>query len=351
MGNIEQTSNQAPSIGSIALDFDLAGNRVRQIIQEPIDNLSHLTEALTAANDLALVHGATRRSIRALTRRDLLDLPWLDHQVKQLKYQVEARIHLSGQFNDYYLVYYGGNNPERSSSGPIIAQELGFLSSLDERRRKSPSEIIQKAYQRGYALEKLQGDLSAQDQERLVLMYQQSFRSYPYDIGVEITNLIKNPDSHVFAARLAEDGQLYAIAATELLVIPISNDAKLSIREMGDSARIHVDENGSKEPKGNGLNAPLKLMLINQADRDRLDSVYTESRAALKAVNIINHDIGMRRSGFLLKHSRISGPENFEETKEKGVNAEYGNMNVWALNSDDVIQISAGVRQALLLCA
>ena len=105
------------------------------------------------------------------------------------------------------------------------------------------------------------------------------------------------------------------------------------MREMGDSAKM---------PQVNGLNAPLKLMLIRAAYQDGIDLVFCESRAALPQVNAVNHDIGMAYCGFLRQHTKIGG-EGIDE------GSIYGNMNVWALNKDGINRVGQQMKELLKL--
>ena len=161
-------------------------------------------------------------------------------------------------------------------------------------------------------------------------MYNSSFTSYPFDIQQAISSMVQQENVSVYVARSIKDGQLYAVCATEQMVLHLSDGRSLVIREMGDSAKMH---------QVNGLNAPLKLMLTREAFRDNVDLVFCESRAALWAVNSVNCSIGMDYCGFLPQHTFIGGPADIVEFNIGNKRTDYGNMNVWALNKDGIKKI------------
>lgn len=340
-----EPESKAPSIGSIDLSFDVRGNRVRQIYQQLVTEPTELQDVLATANLLADQNGATRRSVRALVRKDLVQGPELASAVLELGYKIEAHIGIVGKFEDFHLTYFGNNDPDRSSRPDIVTAEREFISKLVQKAPKSVYDSLYKASTEGFHLERLSGNLDPADYKRLRVMYEQSFKDYPYDISTSIVKLVQNAESHVYAARSKQDGELYSVAATELMIISIEGD-KLAIREMGDSAKYCFDQEGAPITKGNGLNGPLKLKLIADSLYDT-DLVFTESRAAGMPVNIVNHGIGMRHYGFLTKHTRIASDiEQFPETKEEGEeNKVFGNMNVWALNKAEIEGIASEVKK------
>ena len=163
-------------------------------------------------------------------------------------------------------------------------------------------------------------------------MYTQSFSAYPFDIQSEIPAMVANPHTHVYAARSREDGLLYAVAATEQVVVPLSDGRMFEMREMGDSAKM---------PGINGLNRPLKLMLVREAAlQGSIDLLFCETRAALVAVNRVNSAF-MQWCGMLPKHTVISGPQDVDEVGLDGPeNGRYGNMNVWGIQANQINQIA-----------
>ena len=300
-----------PSIGSKDLSFDEAGDRTRQIIEKVVDE-TELGVILGEAEVFGHRQGATRIVIRAFVNSDLA-------KIKNIgTFRKEAEILLWDGSKKHFFVYYGYNNPERCSLSGILDEETKIMQNILNRRPKNQSSIFEQA--KGFSLERLQGELSPFDHERLKKMYNLSFTDYPFNIGESIKYMVKSEDYAVYAARSKADGLLYAVCATEEMVLNIEGLGRFVMREMGDSAKM---------PQVNGLNAPLKLMLVKGAFEDGVDLVFCESRAALPAVNAVNRDIGMDYCGFLMQHTRIGG----EGVDEK---SPYGNMNVWALNKDAI---------------
>lgn len=323
----------APSIGSVDLNYDRKGNRVRQIVEVPIDDATSLLPILSQADTYAERHGATRKLIRAFTNSDLIRMYMRKGARDGLeednrKYKIEAVIPLSGDLKPYSIIYFGHNSPQRTSSNEVLEQEKGFINNIHTKERKSPDYYISRANTE-YRLERLTEKLDDRDKERMVEMYMYSFKSYPFNIQEAIMDMVKSPTTHVYAARSLRDGQLYAICTTEQVGITMP-DRTFIMREMGDSAKM---------PQVNGLNAPLKLMLLKEAADDNVDLVFCETRAALIAVNYINYSIGMSYCGMLQKHTAISGPQDVEETILDGRNGIYGNMNVWALNQEGIKRV------------
>lgn len=308
-----------PSIGSKELSFDENGGRVRQIVDRVIQ-LSELEGILNDAGHFSLEKGATRSVVRLFMNSDLVG----DEQITG--FHKEAEIPLAGAFSGLSLLYYGFNSPERCSSVDIIEKEKKIMQVVLARQPKAPSSVFEKA--EGFSLERLQDQLANIDYDRLRQMYSLSFTTYPFNIVSIIPSMVKDKDYKVYAARSKTDGMLYAVCITEEMILHFPNGKRFIMREMGDSAKM---------PEVSGLNAPLKLMLINEAFHDGVDLVFCESRAALGAVNAVNHDIGMQNCGFLNQHTRIGG----EGIDEKSI---YGNMNVWALNKDGIQRIGQEVK-------
>ena len=308
-----------PSIGSKDLTFDHRGNRVRQINSE-----TEVRTVLQAAKQFGSDNGSTRHIVRVL-----MD-PKLQITEHANGFRQEAVVPLAGRFEALSLFYYAMNGLERQSGNSVVHEENLILRSILDRQQKDPSEILGRM--RGFRLERLQGDLLAKDIQRLAEMYAHSFTDYPFDIVGSIESMAKNGDYVVYVARSHQDNMPYAVCVTEQMTLDIPGFGKLVMREMGDSAKM---------PGVNGLNAPLKLMLINKAYQDKVDLVFCESRAALPQVNAINHDIGMEHCGFLNQHTRIGG----EGINEGSI---YGNMRVWSVNSDKINQIGARVESLKL---
>lgn len=340
------TEVQAPSIGSAELNYDPLGNRVRQILQEPYQGIYWLENVLNNVNRYSLETGATRRGIRLLVPDvDLMPESELSSFISKTMYSLEGAIKLSHRFEGFNLAYFSSNDPIRRSRPEILNAELDLISSLKERPSKTIQSIFTQAYNKGFKIEQIKGTVSAEDEERIQLMYAQSFRSYPFDIQSSIKDMIKNETSDVFVARYIGDSQIYAICATEELRLNISG-RELVIREMGDSAKLHKSD--SSKVDSDGLNAPLKLALIAKAINSDADTVFCETRAAWAPVNKINYDIGMKHSGFLNKHTCISGPETVREsTEDDEINRIYGNMNIWAVNRTQIVDIAAAVSRVL----
>lgn len=206
-----------------------------------------------------------------------------------------------------------------------------MLEKARSGRRRPLLDYIRKVWD-AFTLERLEAPLSEEDHRRLIEMYTQSFSAYPFDIQSEIPAMVANPHTHVYAARSKEDGLLYAVAATEQMVVPLGDGRMFKMREMGDSAKM---------PGINGLNRPLKLMLVREAVlQGSIDLLFCETRAALVAVNRVNSAF-MQWCGMLPKHTVISGPQDVDEGGLDGPeNGRYGNMNVWAIQGDQINQIS-----------
>lgn len=327
---VREEGTQAPSIGSVDLQFDQKGNRVRQIVEKRILTEGQILPILTNASLVADSNGATRSSVRALVHQGLLQ-EWGDSVING--YDIEASVPLSGEHADFALVYLGSKKMRRYSTDAVMEAEAAIVDSLHAKEPKDPRAVIEKARAAGFTLERLTYPLSENDMQRLVQMYQESFTSYPFNIEEEIADMVQRESSYVYAAR-RNDGLLYAVCATEEVQLSLADGTNFSMREMGDSARI-------QSPEGQGLNAPLKLMLLLEAYRDGTDLLFCETRAALGAVNANNYNIGMQYSGLLPKSTVISGPQDVLETELDGeVNRLYGNMNVWSMNRDQIADIA-----------
>lgn len=325
---------EAPSIGTVDLGFDVRGNRVRQIVTSSIKDPEVLINILREASVFGEQHGATRSLVRVILPKSL------DSDISDIagfvSYNIEANIPLSGDFSGLSIIYFGKNSKERTPSIETAETERELVRKLLEKDPKSPKEVLRNVSS-SYSLEKLAGNLTSADSKRLVEMYNSSFTGYPFDIQETISFMVQQENVSVYAARSIKDGQLYAVCATEQMVLHLSDDRNLVIREMGDSARM---------PNVRGLNAPLKLMLTQEAFRDRVDLVFCESRAALGAVNAVNYSIGMDYCGFLPQHTFIGGPADIIEFNTDDKETKYGNMNVWALNKDGIKKIGQGLEAA-----
>lgn len=330
---------EAPSIGGVELNFDPKGKRIRQIATISLDNPSWLIPLLNAAHMEAERRGATRRVFRALTPVSKLDEA--AGIARALGWSIEAVYKLDDPlFSMNAFVYYSRNNRERFSQPQVLSQEEELFKGVTVKQQKSPKDHINRAREKGFNFEQLRFPLTDKDHHRLVEMYTLSFSSYPFDIAEAISDMVRNTQTHVYAARSDTDGLLYAVSATEQVEIILDDGRVLKIREMGDSAKI---------PSVNGLNAPLKLMLIYEAAKDRdTHLLFCETRAALGAVNAVNWSIGMQPGGFLHKHTVISGPEDVSEVSMDGpVNGQFGNMRFWALNFGQIDRIGSEVEQCL----
>ncbi len=323
------TNNEAPSIGGIELNFDPIGNRVRQIASDVIEQPSNLLPILREAHIFAEQHGATRRVVRAVTRSEALEEA--QGVAHAMGWTTEAAIPLSDWFSGYHFVYYGRNDATRASQSKVLEQEQLFVQQASSRERRQLHTYLREA-QISFTLERLHAPLSDDDYRRLIEMYTSSFSAYPFNIQAEIPAMVANPNTHVYAARLRSDGQLYAVTATEQVEVLLDNGRTLTMREMGDSAKM---------PNMNGLNRPLKLALVMEAALpEKVDLLFCETRAALIAVNRVNSAF-MGCRGMLPKHTVISGPQDVDEVGLDGeTNGRYGNMNVWALNRQDIRHVA-----------
>lgn len=324
---------EAPSIGSISLDFDPMGNRVRQIVEELIEELSQLQGILRQAKMFGEQQGATRFLVRALTSSDIPQRE-LSTALASVDYSQEARVDLAGRFEPFVLGYYGYNIPRRTPSEDTRRTERELVANLLQKKPKSAAQIIEETYGKGYIMEKLEGTLSSEDQCRLAEMYKASFSAYPFNIKEMIVQMVRQPSYQIYAARSVKDRQLHAVCVTEQVTLNLPNGEKFRMREMGDSAKM---------PGANGLNAPLKLMLVRDAFRDDIDLVFCETRASLGAVNAVNQSIGMTYAGFLPLHTLIDGPSDIQEKDIDGNKSPFGNMNVWALSREDIAKIGSEV--------
>ncbi len=320
----------APSIGRIELSFDPAGDRARQISTTVITTTRQLHELLYIARGFTRAMQGTRTVVRSLVEKDYLNEAL--QNAEEIGYQCEAAMPLSSQgFEQTPLVYFGSNTDRRVTNNFIRRNEQSLLTTIVETPVKLPGDVVQTAANRGFGLERLDGSLSEVDYQQLKRMYENSFSSYPFEINAAISDLVAQPTSIVFAARSESDGMLHSVCAAEQLDIPVFDGRNLRIWEMGDSARLE---------SGKGLNAALKVAIIAQSARHNVDLLFCESRAALRAVNQINHSIGMKFRGTLIKHTLISGPEDIAESSIDGYNGRYGNMNVWSLNRSQIAEIA-----------
>lgn len=328
---IERDREQhAPSIGSVEINFDSNGNRVRQILSHAIDDPGRLISSLVEARSYAGERGATRVVVRGLTNSTIL--PELKRELAPTGYQMEAVVPLSGRYEGYNWTYYSWNDPARNSAPEVVASEKRLIQSIFERGQATDMSRVIERLTRSYSMERLSGELTPSDLARLEEMYRLSFDSYPFDIQASIEGMVRDITAQVYAARSRKDGMLYAVCATEEVSIDSPNGSRFRMREMGDSARI---------PTVNGLNFPLKVRLIQQAAYDGLDLVFCESRAALTAVNSVNQAAGMDHCGLLIKHTVISGAQDVDEVELDGEsNGRYGNLNVWALNQGRIVSVS-----------
>lgn len=326
---------RSPSIGSIRPDFDRVGDRMRQIVDRPIQNLDFLGSTLRNANMLREQYGATRSLVRAVTSSGIDVVQVCEEQGHRL----EASIPLAGDLSGFNFNYYGRNESGRIPSAQTLEEETALIGKLLKKDPKPPSQIIEQARRQGFELERLQGSLTPGDYDRIIEMYRSSFTTYPFDIQTMIKQMVEDPTYQVYVARsvAGDDRQLYAVCVTEQVDLKLG-DRKFVIREMGDSAKM---------PSVNGLNAPLKLMLVAEALKDGVDLVFCETRAALGAVNAVNQSIGMQYAGFLPHHTLIGGPSDIKETGSSGEESKFGNMNVWALNRSEIERIGSEAQQAI----
>ena len=330
---------EAPSIGGVELNFDPKGNRIRQIASLSLDNPGWLVPLLNNAHMEAERCGATRRIVRGLTPISKLDE--VAGVVRALGWSIEAACTLDDPlFNRYAFVYFSRNNRERISQPAVLTQEDILFNKVTAKQLKPPRDHFRQALEKGFTFERLHSSLADNDHRRLVEMYTLSFSSYPFDIVEAISDMVRNTQTHVYAARSASDRQLYAVSATEQAEVILDDGRVLKIREMGDSAKM---------PSVNGLNAPLKLMLIHAAAKARdTHLLFCETRAALGAVNAVNWSIRMQSGGFLHKHTVISGPADVPEVEMDGpVKGQYGNMRFWALNFGQIERIGSEVDPCL----
>lgn len=313
----------SPSIGTKELGFDRGGNRTREIVERVVSSEDELSSILKRSRDFSLAYGATRNIVRIFTDNNSL----MDG--KEEGFCKEAEIPLAGDFGGLSLSYFSWNSPDRRSPNHVIEQEKRIVQDILKRPPKAPLTIFEKVSD--YRLDNLKGDLDPIDYDRLRQMYRFSFTSYPFDIEDSIKSMVQNEGYEVYAARSKANGLLYAVCVTEEVSLNLPNGKKFVMREMGDSAKM---------PEVNGLNTPLKLVLIERAFVDGVDLVFCESRAALPNVNAVNKDIGMKYCGLLMQHTKIGG-EGIDEKSP------YGNMNVWALNKDGINRIGQEVKSLM----
>jgi hypothetical protein len=320
--------NSAPSIGSIDLSYDPIGDRVRQINTSIITNPYLLSRLLYTADEFSQAFYASRRSIRTLIENEqLLNCSRI---AAQSGYTLEAQIPLTGELGNNTFAYFGRNSKDRLTSNYIRKNEQKLIREVLKKDRKNPSQVIAKVLQKGFSLERLRGSLSKQDHQSLIAMYEHSFTSYPFDIAKTIQNMVADDQTVVYAARSQEDRSLHALCAAEQVVVPLTNGQQLLLWEMGDSARLE---------SGKGLNGALKLRIVREAARNNVSLLFCESRAALKAINTVNHSIGMEFGGSLVKHTVIGGVEDVPESAMDGTNGRFGNMNVWYLNKGQIFSL------------
>ncbi len=266
----------------------------------------------------------TRYAVRSLIPDSILDEVTVAAAAEGREFMREAKIPLH---NGYSFVFFGRNFPGRIPSKETQDAVKLLVEEVSAKPGDPLREYLFAARDQDFELERLTGELNDEDRKDLVRMYKNSFANYPLDIETEIIEMVEGNGRYtVCVARNKGDERLYAVAATEDVKI-IMHKKVLHIRKMGYSAKDH-------EHKVKGLNAALKVKLIEQAAQAGVHLVFGLSRATVRSVNRINHSIGMLPYGTLPLDSYIGGEvdQAFREKNEQGETLPQESMNVWALD-------------------
>jgi len=308
--------NLASSVGIIGRSYSDPGNERVKFCTDLITDISTLNKRnksfLKEFND-----GISRVTGRFIIRDGLIarDIP-----------NLEARIPLDGEFDDFSLVYLGINSFTRMEDKFLIAAEVSMAKSIDDNIKTiSYNNAIKRIKDKGFSV--VSGNvLKDIDPNNIIELYNEAYKgSYTFDLTHEnVTNLLNNPNN-IKAVVVNSDGKVVSIGVAEVSKCSLSG-RDFRFAELSDAATYD-------SYKRMGLYTATSSALMQRLAEEDIDLIYGEARACHKGVNLVCRRSGRNFYGLLNKHCKISGEKDINEF------GPYENLNVWAVTGSKLKKI------------
>lgn len=303
----------SPSIGAInQLLYDEGNDRYKGLFALEVNTPGEL-EALLAACSSQITNSASRLTLRLFAGPGLGKLSeylnW-NHPVGNFGVSLEAFIPLS---EGKCLLYFGGNSPERMAPSNILAAERVATIIARHVAGTKPPRALPPRYSVEMAPPGSYGNLISSDVKRIVSIYQQAYQTYTTTLdyaSVEqmvlrgAASIVRNPQGVIASITIGE----------------LAEAGNMRICEISDSATAF-------EERGKSLNGNAKRSVLEFLVREKIDMIYTETRAEQLAVQIDNLRLGMIESGYLPLHCKISSAWD----DIGGLTCGFGNLLVFYL--------------------
>jgi len=319
----------------MSLQFDEMSSTVSLMVP----TLAERPEAIRGALDLVAAAGARSGLTRWCVRLIAADvaLAELERRGDDVPFVVEARVPLAGRLAGCSFVFFGRNASGRESCVEVSQAMQRLLDEVGRVPRKSYADLLS-VTDADVTVERVTAEsCTTRDREQLVAMCHDAFTDDLMPVEAKLDGLLADPARHVLlAARSRLDGELHAVCAGSELTIAVAGAAPCVLWELGKSIK-------RQRCAGKGLNALLKLRLIERAAAADVDLVFCETRLALRAPNQVNQSLGMRLFGQLPKALRVHGVEDVPEHALDGL--PYKTLGVWGLRGPELLRMAGALQR------
>jgi len=319
---VQTEREKVGSIGSAVPRFDSRNSRIKGFSPRAENTREGLHSLFSKISEVEKQHPqSTRTTVRAFVRQELVE--GLRGETG-LPYQVEAVVPADNALPGHSMVYFGQNKEQRLPSPEVFAAEQESVNLVSRASAVDRISARHRTTEAGYTISRLQAP-SANDIAQVLRLYREAYQLYTFEINEVTVRDVLNNGNIVLVGR-DEKGNIVSSLIAEHCTLEIESRGPVHIYELSDYATF-------RSHRGNGLITAMQIEIANilrSMPGGERAIIYSEDRAAWRAVNISSVKAGMRYCGTLPLHCLLVSDRDFDQ------GGEYESLNVFAVPANVV---------------
>jgi hypothetical protein len=315
--SVQTEREKVGSIGSAVPRFDSRNSRIKGFSPRTEHTREGLHSLFARIAEVEKQHPqSTRTTVRAFVRQELVEGL---RREPELPYSMEAVVSADNALPGYSMVYFGRNREQRLPNLEVFSAELESVSLVSQSSAVDRNAAIQRTAEAGYTISRLQAP-SANDIAQVLRLYREAYQLYTFEINEVTVRDVLNNGNIVLVGR-DEKGNIVSSLIAEHCTLEIESRGPVHIYELSDYATF-------RSHRGNGLITAMQIEIaeiLRSMPGGERAIVYSEDRAAWRAVNISSVKAGMRYCGTLPLHCLLVSDRDFDQ------GGEYESLNVFSV--------------------
>lgn len=323
LAHATQTNHEkVGSIGSAVPQFDSRNRRIKGFSPRAEQTREGLNMLFARIAEVERQHSqSTRTTVRAFVRQELVEGLRRD---PGSPCAIEAVVPADNALPGYSMVYFGRNSGQRLPSQEVFAAELESVELVSRASPIASDAAMRRTREAGYSISRLQSP-SEMDIHQVLRLYREAYQLYTFEINEVTIRDVLNNGNIVLVGRDG-NGDIVSSLIAEHCVLDLENRGPVHIYELSDYATF-------RSHRGNGLITAMQIeiagILRSMPEGERA-IIYSEDRAAWRAVNISSVKAGMKYCGTLPLHCLLVSDRDFDQ------GGEYESLNVFAVPAERV---------------